>query len=89
VDNAILELHGLKKPEDDINNRDLKFRECNVCGKTNEFEAKICRRCARPLDISSALELESKEKKFMDMITPEMVEDLVKGKSRKSLNGKE
>ncbi|MFH1934314.1 MAG: tyrosine-type recombinase/integrase [Pseudomonadota bacterium] len=88
VDNAILELHGLKKPEDDINNRELKFRECNICGKTNEFEAKICRRCARSLDIQSALELESKEKKFMDMITPEMVEDLVKGKVKEILKQK-
>lgn len=88
VDNAILELHGLKKPEDDINNRELKFKECKICGKTNEFEAKICRRCGRPLDIKSALELENKEKKFMDMITPKMVDDMIKDRIKEILEKK-
>lgn len=89
VDNAILELHGLKKKEDDANNQDLKFKECNICGKTNEFEAKICRRCARPLDIQSAMELESKEKKFIGMITPEMVEEMVNTRIKEILEQKE
>ncbi len=78
VDNAILELHGLKKSNDDNNQRELEFKECGICGKANEFEAKICQRCARPLDIASALELENKERKFLGMITPKMIDEMIK-----------
>jgi site-specific recombinase XerD len=78
VDEAILAIHGLKKPEDGENHKELKFKECAICGKANEFEAKICQRCARPLDIASALELESKEKKLLGMITPEMVDEMIR-----------
>ena len=77
VDNAILEIHGLKKPEDGENPKELEFKECSICGKANEFEAKICRRCARPLDIGSALELENKERKFLGMMTPKMVDEMI------------
>ncbi len=78
VDEAILEIHGLKKPEDIESHKILQFKECSICGKTNEFEAKICQRCARPLDIASALELGNKEKKVLGMITPKMVDEMIK-----------
>lgn len=78
MDDAILELYGLKKPEDDKNNAKLRSKKCSICGKINEFEAKLCQRCARPLDISSAMELVDKEKKFLDMISPEMIDEMIK-----------
>lgn len=79
VDSAILEMHGLKKKEES-REESLKFKECPICGKANEFEAKICVRCARPLDLQSALEIREKEKRILRMLTPEIIDELIKAR---------
>jgi integrase/recombinase XerD len=80
VDNAILELHGLKKADDKNDNMHLKHRLCSVCGETNEFELDKCRRCGRPLDIARAIDMFKKEKEVLKMITPEMIENMIETK---------
>lgn len=80
VDNAILEMHGLKKTDDKNDNTHLKHKQCPICGETNEFELDVCRRCARPLDVKKALEIVNKEKEVMKMITPDMIEKMIETK---------
>ena len=77
VDNAILEMHGLKKTDDKNDNTHLKQKQCSICGETNEFELDVCRRCARPLDFKSAMELINKEKKFLGWMPPRMVNEMI------------
>jgi len=89
VDDAILNIHGLKKPEDSKNKKELNFRECKVCGKSNEFEAKICQRCARPLDIESAMELKGKEKRLLGMVTPKMINEMIRSRVSEILKQRE
>jgi len=80
VDNAILEMHGLKKPDESEKQKEMSIKRCEICGQVNEFEAKICRRCARPLDIESALEIQKKEEKLLSMLSPGIIDELIKAR---------
>jgi len=80
VDNAILEMHGLKKPDESEKQKERSNKRCEICGQVNEFEAKICRRCARPLDIESALEIQKKEEKLLSMLSPGIIDELIKAR---------
>jgi site-specific recombinase XerD len=85
VDNAILEMHGLKKPDESEKQKEMSIKRCEICGQVNEFEAKICRRCARPLDIESALEIQKKEEKLLSMLSPGIIDELIKARVREIL----
>ena len=80
VDSAILEMHGLKKPDESEKQKEMSIKRCEICGQVNEFEAKICRRCARPLDVESALEVQKKEEKLLSMLSPGVIDELIKAR---------
>ncbi|MBI5222833.1 tyrosine-type recombinase/integrase [Candidatus Micrarchaeota archaeon] len=49
VDNALLKLHGLAKPEDEQEDK-MKVRICQRCKEHNSPIAKFCIKCGLPLD---------------------------------------
>ncbi|MFQ5497639.1 MAG: tyrosine-type recombinase/integrase [Nitrosopumilus sp.] len=71
VEDAILKHYGISKSEnDDIVGRP---RICKICDLPNAYDAKRCAKCARPLDIKVAEELdekqESERKMFLEKIS--------------------
>ena len=49
VDNALLKLHGLAKPEEEHEDK-MKVRSCQRCKEYNSPIAKFCIKCGLPLD---------------------------------------
>lgn len=67
VDNALLKLHGLAQNE----NREeevLKVKVCPRCKEKNDPVSRFCRRCATPLDVKVALDLEEKMKEKDELV---------------------
>lgn len=60
VDHALLELYGLKPPDDAVHNRNL-VKTCPRCNERNTWDAKFCKRCALVLDIGEARKLKRAE----------------------------
>lgn len=66
VDQKILELKGMKKHEKTA--EASAVRGCSRCGHINPPTSKFCMKCALPLDLKAALELdEEKEKEMLGM----------------------
>jgi len=63
VDNTILEMHGMKPPEEEAKTKQMELKICQTCKKANEFEAKICCQCGRALSLKDAIEQEEKDEK--------------------------
>jgi uncharacterized paraquat-inducible protein A len=87
VDNAILSLHGIKKPEDERKDRVFEPKKCPRCEKTNEFEARICCRCGMPLDSKAAMDLEEEKSLFARAVMKEEVQNLIKKEMKSILRG--
>lgn len=59
VEDAILKHYGISKSEKD--DMVSKPRICKICDLPNAFDAKRCSKCAKPLDIKIAEELDEKQ----------------------------
>ena len=46
----------------------------------------FCLRCRRPLNLRAALEMEEKEREFLRLITPEMLEKMIQRKVEEILS---
>ena len=71
VDNALLKLHGLaqnEKKEEEV----LKLKVCPRCQERNDPISSFCRRCASPLDIKIAMELDEKIKRKDEVVAEVM-----------------
>ena len=64
VDNAILEIYGLKKKKEEGE----KVIKCPRCGEINEIGAKVCWKCGFVLDPEFAKKMEEKKKKEEDFV---------------------
>jgi integrase len=53
VDHALLELYGLKKPNNKSDTKDLT-KKCPRCSEQNSFDARFCAKCAFVLDVETA-----------------------------------
>ena len=81
LDKAILEMHGLRKPEDSRKEKILEPKKCPRCERLNECEANICCKCGLPLDVKTALEQEKRGKEMAKLLKSEdMIEKLIKKK---------
>ena len=84
VDEAYLRLHGVIKENKDTDILKDMPKKCELCGRLNTPNSKICTECNRPLDIQTAIELEEKEKeeqeaamqKLKAELKAELLEDL-------------
>lgn len=73
VDNAILQIHGLKKPEQSREDGELEPKKCVRCGKLNEVTTKICCNCGLALNIETAMNY-SKEREQVTNMLEELIE---------------
>ncbi|MFH2106170.1 MAG: tyrosine-type recombinase/integrase [Candidatus Micrarchaeota archaeon] len=73
VDNALLKLHGLAKPEDEHEDK-MKVRSCARCKEHNSPIAKFCIRCGLPLDQELLIRVE-KERESSDDLMNKLMED--------------
>lgn len=78
VDSAILEMHGYAKNKD-IDNL-LEPKTCFICKNINRSDDKFCSRCGHPLDERTAIEAKEKEKGAMNLITPQIIEQMINRK---------
>lgn len=55
LDNAVLEAHGLRKPDSEKGDR-LKPRKCPRCFKLNGADVDVCSQCGMSLDLTAAVQ---------------------------------
>ena len=77
IESAILRLHGIRVEE----RKEVEFKPiiCARCGKENSPGSKFCSLCGLPLDVKTAVELDSK----IEAITDLFAKMLENPKSRK------
>jgi integrase/recombinase XerD len=70
VDNALFKLNGIKT-EKEVNEeeRPLKPLNCARCQETNSPTNKFCARCGAPLDLQTAIGLQTAQEQTDDMMT--------------------
>lgn len=72
IDQKILEMKGLKKAEKPEEKQAVKT--CNRCGHVNPPMGRYCMKCALPLDLKAAVEIEEKRKRA-DVAMGRLLED--------------
>jgi len=72
VNDAILDLHGIKK--DEKAESKLKPKQCPTCKSINSHDALFCQRCSNVLDVKTAIELDEKRKK-RDMMMKKLLDN--------------
>ncbi len=85
VDNAILEMHGMKVDNRGKDENELEPIRCPKCEKLNEATANLCNRCGLPLNVKTAMESEEKEKKLLSLMNPETVDKMIDQRVREVL----
>ncbi len=76
TDKTILRLYG-KIPKEDEGNGQIQLLTCVFCRTENSEDRDHCINCGRALNMQTAIETEAKERKLLEMITPEMIEEMV------------
>ncbi len=79
VDQRLLEIKGVKKPEK--KEEQTAVKACSRCGHVNPPTGRFCMKCALPLDLKAALEVEEKRKHADDdmsrLLTDPEVKDVM------------
>lgn len=83
IDDAILKIYGKKSKED--KQKEIETRICIRCDEVNSFDSKYCRKCGSSLNEKDIMKLAEMEKNILNMITPEMIEEMVQHEVRKIL----
>lgn len=73
VDNALLKLHGLAKPEEEKEDI-MKVKSCQRCKEHNSPIAKFCIKCGLPLD-QEFIAVVEKERQNSDNLMNKLMED--------------
>lgn len=61
VDDAIFKQHGIKKDEEIVKTP----QKCHICDMPNAYDAKMCSKCGKPLNLVTSLEIEEENKQQM------------------------
>jgi len=72
VEEAILSRYGLSNKKEESKQQLPKL--CSICDTHNSHDSTICIKCAKPLDLETALKLEEKENSDHDSVKKEMKE---------------
>ena len=80
TDRAILRIYGKLTDEELREEEPIKPKKCIFCGTENPSEAEFCVKCGRPLNIRAAMKKEAEEEKLLRMMSPEVIEALIKKK---------
>ncbi len=73
VDNALLKLHGLAKPDEEKEEK-MRVRTCARCKEHNSPIAQFCTKCGLPLDQELLIRVE-KERESSDDLMNKLMED--------------
>lgn len=68
IDDAILEVNGIKNPEPDKSEKTLNSKTCPRCDNTVEATLEFCSKCMLPMDEKSLLNHERKMNEFMEIL---------------------
>ncbi len=79
VDKALLKIHGLAGDEEKEEEEKLKIIKCLRCGEKNAPIAKFCLKCAAPLDVKTAVEIDRARMEADDMMNKLLEDPDVKG----------
>lgn len=74
VDKALLRIHGLAGEEAEEEEDKLKIIKCLRCGEKNSPIAKFCHKCAAPLDVKTAVEIDQARNEA-DELMSKLLED--------------
>ncbi|MBI4895306.1 MAG: tyrosine-type recombinase/integrase [Candidatus Aenigmarchaeota archaeon] len=85
VDDAVLRMNGVKQIDQEKLENPLKPKICSRCDNSNPSTAKLCNRCGLALDIKEAMLQDEKLNALAQMITPEMIEDMIERKVQEIL----
>lgn len=73
VNNAILEMHGIKTEEN--KESQLKPKQCSMCNTINTYDARFCQKCGKVLDVQTAIELDEKRSSTDEMLAKVLKEN--------------
>ncbi len=79
VDKALLKIHGLAGEEEKEEEEKLKIIKCLRCGEKNAPIAKFCLKCAAPLDVKTAVEIDRARMEADEMMNKLLDDPEVKG----------
>lgn len=71
VNDAILEIHGLKTSD---KKNEPKVKQCPRCNRVNPPDHLFCKNCGSILDVKTAVQLDQKRKGFDDIAAPLMMD---------------
>jgi integrase/recombinase XerD len=78
ADSALLKLAGRKVSETEKESeRDRQAITCSICKHENAPEMRRCTNCGRPLDLKTALEDDKREHELLNMLTPEILKEMI------------
>jgi len=86
IDDAILEVNGIKKPEADASEKTLATKTCPRCNIVNEATATFCSKCMLPLTEQAMLEYEERMNELLGFLSKkEILQKLIEEKIEKKL----
>ena len=86
IDNAMLtKVYGKKIEEEKEEKSKLEPIKCIKCKTENPASNRFCFKCFYPLDSTAVMEMDKKEKEFLNMLTPEMIEQMIQKKVEEML----
>jgi hypothetical protein len=89
VDNALLKLAGKNISEAEKESEmDRRAITCSICKHENAPEIRRCINCGRPLDLRTALEDDKRERELLNMLTPEILEEMIQKRVQQLLASK-
>jgi len=74
LDRAILELNGIKKLQEEKQDKTFVLKQCERCGEANSPTSLFCKKCYAPLGMNIALKIEEKRKE-MDATIATLMKD--------------
>jgi len=72
VNDAILEIHGIKKAEEAVSK--LRPKQCHACNTINSTDALFCQNCSQILDLNTAIRLDE-QRSAGDEVVAEFFQD--------------
>ena len=86
VDNAILELYGIKDNRDTKEDTTLQPRNCDRCKEINPPTSEYCKRCGMPLTKQAITKI--MEKDLIKRRADNLLDELIKDEEFKEMFGK-
>lgn len=87
VDDAILRIHGVKNDDKD-KQKEIETKKCSRCDEINSFDSKYCRRCGSSLNERDAIKIADVERKIINLMSPDVLDRMIKNRIQEILSEK-